>query len=101
MKKSVDNSNVNPKFKILLEQALREMGLSSGYEEQQVVVAFKNNLPLSFQKYITQITFKNGILFIRCHSAALKNELQLGKEKLIMKINEQLGSERVKELRIF
>lgn len=101
MKKSVDNSNVNPKFKILLEQALREMGLSSGYEEQQVVVAFKNNLPLSFQKYMTQITFKNGILFIRCHSAALKNELQLGKEKLIMKINEQLGSERVKELRIF
>lgn len=101
MKKESENKNVNPEFKLLLEQALKEMGLSSGYEEQQIVLAFKRNLPLSFQKYITQINYKGGILFVRCHSAALKNELQLGKEKLIGKINDQLKEVKVKELRVF
>ena len=94
MKKESENKNVNPGFKLLL-------GLSSGYEEQQIVLAFKRNLPLSFQKYITQINYKGGILFVRCHSAALKNELQLGKEKLIGKINDQLKEVKVKELRVF
>ena len=101
MKKESENKNVNPGFKLLLEQALKEMGLSSGYEEQQIVLAFKRNLPLSFQKYITQINYKGCILFVRCHSAALKNELQLGKEKLIGKINDQLKEVKVKELRVF
>lgn len=101
MKKESENKNVNTGFKLLLEQALKEMGLSSGYEEQQVVLAFKRNLPLSFQKYITQINYNEGILFVRCHSAPLKNELQLGKEKLMGRINDQLKEVKVKELRIF
>lgn len=100
MKKEDSINKTNPAFKSLLEQALREMGLASGYEEQQVIVAFKKVLPLSFQKYITQISYKNGILFIRCHSAALKNELHNGKENLINKINTLLGKLIVKEMRI-
>lgn len=48
-----------------------------------------------------EITFKNGRLAVTIKSAALRNELNFAKGKIIRNINRLLGEEAVEDIRFF
>lgn len=54
----------------------------------------------TISRYTDKIEFKKGELRILIQSSSLKNELSLGKDKIQNLINEKLGSEKVKSVRI-
>jgi len=48
--------------------------------------------------YTTAVELRNETLFISLSSSVLREELSLGKTKIIKMINEELGKELVKKL---
>ncbi|MEY2905108.1 MAG: hypothetical protein RJA52_1124 [Bacteroidota bacterium] len=54
----------------------------------------------TISNYTQRIVFQKGILMIHIESSSLKNELNLGKDKIQNLINEKLGSEKVKSVKI-
>ncbi|MBX7225604.1 MAG: DUF721 domain-containing protein [Chitinophagales bacterium] len=96
-----ERKNKESNIKALLQIALGEMGLATGFEEQQVINAFKRVMPPSFLKYIIKMGYNNGIFSVKTNSASLKHELVSGRELIIRKINEDLKEQKVKELRVF
>ena len=48
--------------------------------------------------YTTSVELKNETLYVSLSSSVLREELSLGKSKIIKMINEELGKELVKKL---
>ena len=96
-----ERNNKESSVKALLQIALGEMGLATGFEEQQVINAFRTVMPPSFLKYILKMSYNNGIFFVKTNSASLKNELTMGKELIVRKINEELKEQKVIDMRVF
>lgn len=44
--------------------------------------------------------FKDGKLFVVCQNSNWKNELWLNREELVKKINNEIGSQEIKEIKI-
>jgi len=61
---------------------------------------WSNLMGKTITRYTEKIEFKKGELRIFIQSSSLKNELSLGKEKIQNLINQKLGSEKVKSVRI-
>lgn len=59
-----------------------------------------NLMGKTISRYTEKIEFKKGELRIFIQSSSLKNELSLGKEKIQNLINQKLGSEKVKTVKI-
>ncbi len=54
----------------------------------------------AFNRHMKDLRFKSGVLYIHLHSAVLRHELNLQKQILRLKLNESLGEEAIKEIRI-
>ena len=48
--------------------------------------------------YTTDLTLKNGTLYIKLKSSALREELSYGKEKIIKLLNEKLKKDLIKKI---
>lgn len=59
-----------------------------------------NLMGKTISRYTEKIEFKKGELRIFIQSSSLKNELSLGKDKIQNLINQKLGSEKVKTVKI-
>ena len=55
----------------------------------------------SINQYTTSLKLRKDILFVTLNSAPLKKELSMGKEKIRSLINEELGEEFLKEVKIY
>ena len=48
--------------------------------------------------YTTDLNLKNGTLYIKLKSSALREELSYGKEKIIKLLNEKLKKDLIKKI---
>jgi hypothetical protein len=60
--------------------------------------AWKKLMGNGVNKYTTSVELRNQTLFVSLSSSVLREELSLGKSKIIAMINEELGRELVKNL---
>lgn len=51
-------------------------------------------------KYTGKIKLEGKVLIIQVNSASLKSELHIMRETILSKVNEQLGEDYVKEVRV-
>jgi len=54
----------------------------------------------SLSRYIDNAYIKNGELMLKISSAAARNEILLRKHKLILMLNESVGAEVIKSIRL-
>ena len=57
-----------------------------------------NTMSPMISRYTTTLFIKNKILYVKLTSAILKNELTLGKDNLIKKLNTQVGKPVIKDI---
>ena len=60
--------------------------------------AWTNLMGNGVNNYTTSVELKNETLYVSLSSSVLREELSLGKSKIITMINEELGRELVKKL---
>jgi predicted nucleic acid-binding Zn ribbon protein len=81
-----------------LKQFLNKSRLKSGVQAIQIEEAWEKIMGKSIAKYTDSIQIINNTLFITSAVAALKSELIYQREKIIQRVNEELGEKVIKEV---
>lgn len=93
------NINEQPIGKII-NQLIDDYKLRDKLLEVNLPHAWEKLMGAAIAKRTLGLTLKNGILTIRISSAPLKNDLIFEKESIKVRMNEELGGEYVKEVRV-
>lgn len=87
---------------IPLSEALQDFittnKLQKGIDKVDAREAWANLMGNGVNNYTTAIELREGTLFVSLSSSVLRQELSLGKSKIIGMLNEELGKEVVKKL---
>ena len=81
-----------------LNEFIKENKLQKGMDKVDAKEAWANLMGNGVNNYTTGVELKNETLFVSLSSSVLREELSLGKTKIIAMINEELGRELVKKL---
>lgn len=83
-------SNGRPLKEVVME-ILRKYRLEDHLDETRVLENWGKICGSMIAAHTTQLSVKNGILFVSVDSAALRQELQYQKDKLLEKLNKEAG----------
>lgn len=79
---------------------LRESGLEQQVLEVQMEELWPSVMGETVAKLTRSVEVKNGVLFVKVSSAALKTQLFENRFELVRKLNEAVGAEIIKDCRI-
>ncbi len=82
----------------ILKEIITKNKLQFGMDEIDVKEAWKNLMGNGVNSYTKNVAFKNGKLYVELTSSVLREELSLGKSKILKIINDDLGREVVLDL---
>jgi len=84
----------------LINKLIDSYKLRSRYEEVKIITAWESVIPKAIQNRTRSLKFNNGVLVINVTSAPLRQELTSMVEELILKLNEELGSQVIQQIEI-
>lgn len=85
----------------LVRQFLRAQGLETPLNEYRAVQLWPEVVGAAIARYTGQIFIKNNIMYIQIRSAALRENLAHQRTTLAQRINQQVGSQVVSEIRFY
>ena len=88
----------NIKIDRLIKSYIKENNLEDGLENIEVNNLWYETMKNGIANYTTDLTLKNGTLYIKLKSSALREELSYGKEKIIKLLNEKLKKDLIKKI---
>jgi len=88
----------NIKIDRLIKSYIKENNLEDGLENIEVNNLWYETMKNGVANYTTDLTLKNGTLYIKLKSSALREELSYGKEKIIKLLNEKLKKDLIKKI---
>ncbi|WP_343485837.1 DUF721 domain-containing protein [Allomuricauda sp. d1] len=81
-----------------LKEFIKENRLQKGMDKVDARAAWIKLMGNGVNNYTTSVELKNDILFVSLSSSVLRQELSLGKSKIITMLNEELGKDLIKKL---
>ena len=94
------NKKKNPvSVKNVIDKILLNKKLNNGLLELKIKDAWKNVMGKNVNTYTTNIKLNKQIIFVKLSSAPLKNELVYRSDTIIKLLNNELGQERIKEIK--
>lgn len=94
------NKKKNPvSVKNVIDKILLNKKLNNGLLELRIKDAWKNVMGKNINTFTTNITLNKQIIFVKLSSAPLKNELVYRADTIIKLLNNELGQERIKEIK--
>ncbi len=84
----------------VIAEYLRESGLEKPLLEREVVASWGELMGEMTARLTRSVELKDGVLRVRLSSAALKAQLFECRRELVRKLNEHVGCEVVKEVRL-
>lgn len=84
----------------VLAEWIRENNLEKPLLEHRVVEQWANILGPMIARYSRDIEVKDGLLRVRITNAALRQELFEQRFRLIQKLNDAVGGEAIKDIRL-
>jgi carbamoylphosphate synthase small subunit len=91
-----ENDNLN--MKEALSAFIQKNKLQGGIDKVDTREAWKALMGNGVDNYTTAIELRNGTLFVSLSSSVLREELSLGKSKIITMLNEELGKDLIKKI---
>ena len=82
----------------VLREFIRINRLQAGIDRVNARNAWENLMGNGVNKYTTRVELKEDTLYVSLSSSVLREELSLGKSKIIAMLNEELGRELIKDL---
>lgn len=94
------NKKKNPvSVKNVIDKILLNKKLNNGLLEIKIKDAWKNVMGKNVNTYTTNIKLNKQIIFVKLSSAPLKNELVYRSDTIIKLLNNELGQEKIKEIK--
>ncbi len=82
----------------ILDELVNQKNLKGGITKVKVHNAWDKIIGSSIQNYTDTVNYRGKTLFVQLNSAALREELSYGKDKLLKHLNEELGDAHVEKL---
>lgn len=76
----------------ILRRYLRQESLESPLNEQRLIELWPQMLGPGMAKYTRDLYIKNQILYVSLSSSTLRQELMMGRELLVRKLNQKVGA---------
>lgn len=93
-KRRNDNLNMGE----ALNEFIKANKLEKGIDKVNAKEAWKKLMGNGVDNYTTAVELRKDTLFVSLSSSVLREELSLGKSKIIVMLNEELGKDLVKKL---
>tara|TARA_Y100001935_G_C17146320_1_gene428175 strand:- start:309 stop:602 length:294 start_codon:yes stop_codon:yes gene_type:complete len=94
------NKKKNPvSVKNVIDKILLNKKLNNGLLELRIKDAWKNVMGKNVNTYTTNIKLNKEIIFVKLSSAPLKNELVYRADTIVKLLNNELGQEKIKEIK--
>lgn len=90
--------NDNTSMKDAISAFIQKNKLEKGMDKVDVRTAWAKLMGNGVNNYTTEIELKFDTLYVSLSSSVLREELSLGKSKIIRMLNEEIGKEVVKKL---
>lgn len=81
-----------------LHQFIEQNNLQGGIDKINTRDAWKNLMGNGVNNYTNTVELKGSTLYVSLSSSVLREELSLGKSKIIKMLNEELGKDLIKNL---
>lgn len=75
----------------VVTKLLKAYGMTKDFDEYEAVNSYKKIMGQPIVKYTQDITLKNKRMYIKLTSSVIREELTMGKSKIIKMINDDLG----------
>jgi len=75
----------------VVTKLLKAYGLTKDFDEYEAVNALKKIMGAPIVKYTERISLKNKRMTVKLTSSVIREELTMGRSKIIKMINEELG----------
>ncbi len=92
--------NETHSIKDLIPHMLQENKLQKGMNQITVKEAWENVMGKGVMTYTESVSLKRDTLFVKLTSSAIREELNYGKAKIIVLLNESMQSELIKTLKL-
>lgn len=84
----------------VLKDFASQSQIGPGYYNSKIEQIWNAKMGQTIVGYTRKLYFAKGVLYLKLDSAPLKNELMMGKTKIIALINGELKKELVKDVKI-
>jgi hypothetical protein len=81
-----------------IQLMLREYRLKPRLDESRIQSLWAELMGKTIATYTSNIVLRKGVLHLTIISAPLKHELSFAKDKIIMRLNEALGDDQIKDV---
>ncbi len=86
-------------FKDLVDQLLSSPAFKARYTAARVKQSWRQLMAENAMHYTSGLRYNKGVLYVHITSAALRDELNRGKQLIIDLINKDLGENLLKDIR--
>jgi hypothetical protein len=83
----------------VITQLLKAYGLEDRMTNHLIIQAWEKMMGGFISRKTESINIHKGVLHISLTSSVIRQELSMGKEKIIEELNKQLGGKAIKEIR--
>jgi predicted nucleic acid-binding Zn ribbon protein len=81
-----------------INEFLKKYRLNDGYTHMQIATIWNETLGKVIALYTKKVELSNGKLIVYITSPIVKNELNMSKSDIILKLNEKIGKKLIKEI---
>ncbi|GAB4489579.1 MAG: hypothetical protein OHK0019_07330 [Saprospiraceae bacterium] len=81
-----------------MQDMLKEYRLKPQYDETRVKALWEKLMGKTIATYTSNISVKKNVLHLTILSAPLKHELSYAKDKIIARLNEEMGEDYLKDV---
>lgn len=85
----------------VINQFLRKEGLETPLLQKRLIDAWEKVVGTVVERYTGEKFIKNQTLFVKINSPALRSDLSMMRSELVRKLNAEVGSMLITDVRIF
>jgi len=89
------NKNPESSIKDVLKELVDSKKLKTGYRQKSLNVFWKEKMGDVINGYTEKISLRRGVLYVSISSSPLKQELDIGKDKILKLIEEEFGTDYI------
>lgn len=85
----------------VLQQLLREEGLETPLQQKRLIDSWETVTGRIVARYTTEKFIQNQTLFVKIVNPALRQDLAMMRQQLVKRLNEQVGSFIISDIKVY
>lgn len=85
----------------VLQQLLREEGLETPLQQKRLIDSWETVTGRIVARYTTEKFIQNQTLYVKIVNPALRQDLALMRQQLVKRLNEQVGSFIISDIKVY